>query len=597
MKDAGSNYVLYNAYPATLSSKTTGARATQFQVNGASYTANRWYKITDSTTYKSEGSWIDVLDAYIISYTKVQDLPAGTHANGVDYKAALYNMTVGYGPYYDRAWDAAKKVYTYEIGFTTVETLEGVIGTQDAIVDTETTLMVPLYVGETGEASVQVKVTTDEDRAKYEAMGNVWVDDDGYVFLLLASTINYKKDANGNVLYKDVVYDDTNATVVDTKTDVLFKDILNDKGEQAVYPYDVLSFTAKKSGDNGYFPGAYFLNLDGEVYNVTKDTKIVVVTPSADGFDINVKTVAEMAAEGAYFVTEWNAVIGNGNTLQTLAVVGQKAGTTKVPSTPSVEDKTTLVYLDGTASAFVKHDKYSNAWLVVSDKSAYALPSGEEVGAIYRSYTTYVDADNAIKIDLGIEGGKWYIVDENNQIVSDADITLLKGTVTDVKADGTTIATMNGVKDQVISTMKTEFFYFNAEKTLLNVAGDNTNVSIISSKAFGELFSAQEKAVAEAKTAFDAATVKYENGQLSDERYDYYKTNLENAEKALVDAKAANLDKYFNGQFWGFANSPLYKYVAMSQGTFQEGKPTVTFDYVIVEDTLCVFSDSFSFGA
>ncbi len=599
-QDAGSNYILYNAIPSTLVNAAGASRTTQFQVNGKDYTAGRWYKIIASKIEATaEGSWFDILDGYIIDYTKVEDLADGVHANGVKYKQALYNMTVGYGAYYERAYDASKKTFTYEIGFTTVKTLTGVIGTQDAVVDTVNSLLVPIYKYTTGSASVHLQLTTEADIAKYEAMG-YFVDENGYVFRLEANTqsIVYKKDAKGNDLYKDVVYDETKATESDVKENVLFKTIVDEEGEQKVYPYEVLSVAAKTNKDDGYFPGAYYLTIDGVKYSVTANTPVVVVTPSADGFDIAVKTVAQISSEGAYFVTEWNSVIGTGNTLETLAIVGQKAGATKAPSTtePSVEAKQTLVYLDGTASAVIKHDKYSNEYLVVSDKSAYALPTGEEVGAIYRSYPTYIDADNAIKIDLGIKGGAWYIVDENNKIVSDTEIELLEGTITSVKADGTTIATLNGVKNQNITSMKTEFFYFNAEKTLLNIAGDNTNVTVISSAAFGDLFKTQVKAVEDAQKAYDEATKKYEAGNLSDERYDYYKTNLENAEKALVEAKAANLDKYFNGQFWGFANSPLYRYVAMAQGTYQEGNPTLTFNYVVVEDTLCVFSDSFSFA-
>ncbi len=638
-KDAGSNYVLYNKYPSTNVSNTT-TKATQFQVNGASYTSNRWYKVTNSVTYTVEGSWIDVLDGHIIDYKKVQDLGEFEYANGVKYKSALYDMTVGYGPYYDRTWDAAKKTYTYEIGFTTVKTMTGVIGTEDAIVDTVNSLLIPIYTYTTGSASVHLQLTKAEDIAAYEKNG-YFVDEFGFVFKFVdgSMSIQYKKDANGNILYKDVVYDDAKATLVKEETDVLFKNILNDKGEQAVYPYGNLSLTAKTSKDEGYFPGAYYLNLDGVKYNVNANTQFVVVTPSAKGFNIDVKTLAEMANEDPFFVTEWNAVIGAGNTIGAIAIVGEKAtvggNTTTDPDTPVVDDKTTLVYLDADAKAFIRHDKYSNAWLVVSDKTAYALPTGEEVGAIYRSYPTYADADNAIKIDLGIEGGKWYLVDESGKIVSDADIKLLTGTVTDIKADGTTIATMNGVKNQVISTMKTEFFYFDAEGKTLNVAGDNTNVSIISKQAFNDLFKSYRTAVAEADAALygyvavtsggthkidistgrivpmetgDAAALgvynydvvkgaqyKYEQGNLSDERYAYYVEKLEDAQKALADAKASNLDKYFNGQFWGFANSPLYKYVAMSHDVFQQDMPTLYFKYVIVDDTLCVFSDKFAF--
>ncbi len=602
MQDAGSNYVLYNEYPASATTSTTG-RTTNFQVGDKdTYTGTRWYKQQRKSVYAAETSWYGIEDGYILSIEEVagsRDTTYDNYGNANGY-AALYNAKIGFGPYYDRAWNTTSKSYTYELRFTEVVELQNFIGTAEAVIDTTKTLMIALHENQADASSNQVVADTAEEKALYTVANGFYVDKDGKVFIILTANIVYKTDDKGNLITKPVVYDYSSATAtVVVGTDVSFEDTTTLGLEEELAPYATIEISEKPRTAQGWFPGSYFVTIDGVDYSVTTETKVVVVTPSAKGFSIVTKTIAQLAAEGDYFVTEWNAVIGTGNTIQTLAIVGQKAGTTKAPTTPVDPpiDNNRLVYLDGTAAAYIRHDEHSNAWLVVSDKSAYALPNGEEVGAIYRSYPTYVEADNAIKIDLGIEGGKWYIIDENNMIVSSTNVELLTGTVTEVKADGTTIATMNGEKNVNITNMATEFFYFDAEQTVLYVADDKTDVTIIAKSAYDALFNSQVKAVDDAQKAYDEAYAKWQNNSLSDERLAYYETALNDAKTALITAKAESLDNYFNGQFWGFANSPLYQYVAMAQGTFQEGKPTLTFNYVVVDDVLCVFSDSFSFGA
>jgi hypothetical protein len=603
MQDAGSNYVLYNEYPSTTVTSTTG-RTTQIQVGDKAYTANRWYKKQVKSVFAAEASWYGIEDGYILSIEEVAGSRKDTYdvAGNVAGYEALYNAKIGYGPYYDRAWDSNTKGYVYEYKFAEVKELQNFVGSADAILDTIKTYMTQVHENVNDSTSKFVIVDTDAEKAFFTLANGFYVDKDGYAFELIKSSITYKKDDKGNLIYEAVEYDYASAqTEVVIATDVNFEDTVTRGLEEELAPYATMTVSLKPEDAEGWFPGSYYITIDGVNYNIVETAPVVLVTPSAKGFDIKNMTVAELMAIGSdFFVTEWNAVIGAGNVLETIAVVGQKAGSTKAPTTPEVPVPSTnkLVYLDGTAQAYIRHDVHSNNWLVVSDKTAYALPTGEEVGAIYRSYPTYAEADNAIKIDLGIEGGKWYIVNANNEIVSATNVTLLEGTITKTYADGTTIATMNGVKDVVISDMDTEYFYFNVEGTELNVADDNTNVKVIAKAAFDDLFATQEKEIADAQAAYDEALVKYEAGQLAEDRFQtVYVERLENAKAALVEAKAASLDTYFNGQFWGFANSPLYKNFATAQGTFQQAAPTLTFNYVIVEDTLCVFSDSFSFGA
>ncbi len=608
MKDAGSNYILYNAYPATASSTSVVRTSNSaYYFNPENYGgnfANRWYANERVTTYKAEYSWFGIEDGYILSIEEVAGSRKDTYdvAGNVAGYEALYNAKIGYGPYYDRAWDSNTKGYVYEYMFTEVKELQNFKGSADAILDTIKTYMTQVHENENDSTSKFVIVDTKEEKEFFTLANGFYVDKDGYAFELIKSSITYKKDDKGNLIYEAVEYDYTTATSeVVVATDVNFEDTATLGLKEELAPYATMVVSEKPENADGWFPGAYYITIDGVNYNVTTETPVVLVTPSAKGFDIKTMTVAELISIGSnFFVTEWNAVIYTGDVLESIAVVGQKAGSTKTPVTPDPTPENTdkLVYLDGTAKAYIRHDVYSNKWLVVSDKTAYALPTGEEVGAIYRSYPTYAEADNAIKIDLGIEGGKWYIVNANNEIVSATDVTLLEGTITKTYADGTTIATMNGVKDVVISDMDTEYFYFNVERTQLNVADDNTDVKVIAKAAFDDLFKSYENDIAKKQEAYDTAKVKYEAGALAEDRFnDVYVKPLEEAKAALVEAKAASLDTYFNGQFWGFTNSPLYKNFATAQGTFQQPNPTLTFNYVIVDDTLCVFSDSFSFGA
>ncbi len=600
MQDGTSNYVLYTAAPATL--VTVGTSKVN-QINTTGSWSGRVWEVQVATTHTQEASWFDMEEGYFISLNEVAGTRTPTYdAYGTENGyTALYDAKVGFEPYYYRTWNESSKIYEYEIGFTTVVTYTNIPGEADAIVDKTETLMVPLYKGETGETSVQVIASTDADKAKYTIDNGFYIDDDNKVFILVAYNnsvkVVYKTDKDGNLVYSAVKYDLANAESAVTEYDVLFTDTARLGTEEAIAPYANLQVVDKPRTDDGWFPGSYYLTVDGTNYNITSSTKIVVVTPSATGFAIETKSVTDVMANGL-FITEWSAVVGSGNTITTIAVVGQKAGaiasTPSTPSTPTT-DKTTLVYLDGTASAYVKQDLYSKDYLVISDKTAYALPSGEEVGAIYRRYTTYEEASNSITIDLGIQGGKWYLINEDGEIVSESSIELLEGTVTSTTSSGKTVATLNGEKGIVISDMETEFFYFDAESSKLLVAGDNTNVKIVTKDAYLAELVTYETAVENAQADYDTAKAKYDAGNLSASRLAYYKDILVAAEQALVDAKTTKIDAYFNGQFWGVANSALYKSFATSQGVFQQGTPTLNFNYVIIDDVLCVFSDSFSY--
>ena len=231
--------------------------------------------------------------------------------------------------------------------------------------------------------------------------------------------------------------------------------------------------------------------------------------------------------------------------------------------------------------------------MVISDESAIAIPSGESVGQIYRVYSTYAEAKKAASIDLTIEGGSYYMVDKNCAIVDNYVVEVKTGKLVSENIAGKTMADMGNGKVVDVSGYDFEWFYRNVDGDLC-VAGDSTNVSIIDSKAYAGLFTDLEKKVASTKTTLEVKEAAYLAGKLSQTKYDYYKAEYEAAVAALDAAKLSNIDKYFNGQFWGFANSPYYTYVAMGAGSFQQDVSYLWFDYIEVNGVYCVFSDTFS---
>lgn len=376
---------------------TSGTSKPLFTVIGQGYSAPTAHE-----------SWLDVEGEYIISIEEIEG--SRVTADDGSFYTAEYKALVGFGPYYVRT--ATANGYTYVLRFTKVVEYTSVDGTATAVIDKAKTLMIPLYKGESGTQSEQVQAVTDEDFEKYTIANGYYIDDITHLVYLLVedAEIVFKKDNNGNIIYSDVKYDWESGEAANTYTDgteVLFDTYDIDR-------YTTFSATAKPSTDEGYFPGAMYVNLDGKTYEAVNTMPVIIVTPSADGFEITTTTLANIPSEGL-FATTWNGVESNGS-LVAIAIVGDVTGSDEVVVP---EDDTTLVYLDSSAKAIVRAGEFSANWIVVSDKPAYALPSGEEIGVIYREYSTYEDAKKAASIDLTVVGGHWYKVDENGKIISD----------------------------------------------------------------------------------------------------------------------------------------------------------------------------------
>ncbi len=633
MQDAGSYYLQYKPYSAAFVAQTTAND--YFAINGNTSTfRNRWYYVTTNlASYTAENSWHNIEGGHIIGIVENSVIKEGIQSNGIVEFEAKYAAVVGYEPYFVRTYNVKAETYEYVIKYARVEILENLVGTANGVIDMTKTLMTELYYGGTGIATTQVKVT-DETKDIYTLANGYFVDDYGYVYLLHKSAeyvngfeVVFKKDKDGKFIYDTVKYDWTNATVLVTIRDIELNkvatavetaiaalDVNNDadttndfaiaKVGNVDATYATVKFINKVNGDPGYYPGAAYAVIDTEgasyKYTVTSKTPVVLVTPSASGFQTTVYTVGELVnSKTAFFATQWNATVKTGSDIFGLALLGMNTGVDISEDVPSEEKPVVtpsdniLVYLNKSAKAVVRANQYGAGWMVISDESAIAIPSGESVGQIYRVYSTYAEAKKAASIDLTIEGGSYYLVSKTGEIADNYVVEVKTGKLVSENIAGKTMADMGDGKVVDVSGYDFEWFYRNVEGDLC-VAGDSTNVSIIDADAYAGLFKTLEDKVASTKTTLDVKQAAYEAGKLSQTKYDYYKAEYEAAVAALDEAKLANIDKYFNGQFWGFANSPYYTYVAMGAGSFQQDVSYLWFEYIQVGDTYCVFSDTFS---
>lgn len=401
MQDAGQmKYLLYGDKLAWNSSR--GRQGDSYNVF-ENETLMRFWTSKVVSNSKPQDSWMDVNGEYILSIEEIAGSRV-TAADGSSYTAE-YKIKAGFGPYYDRT-ETTSGGYSYVLKFTKVVEYTSVEGSANAIVDKTKTLMIPLYQGETGTISTQVKATTEEDFAKYTIANGYYIDDiTSLVYQLVdKAEVVYKTDANGDIVYTDVIYDWENATISGKpEENVPFS-------TYSVNKYATMTAFAKDRSEEGWFPGAYYVKLDGKIYSAVDTMPVVIVTPSKEGFEITTTTLANLPEEGL-FVTAWNAAENYGE-LTAIAVLGGGE------AAPTV-DENQIVYLDASAKGIVRASEFSKSWLVVADKSAYALPTGEDIGVIYREYSTYEDAVKAASIDLSVIGGHWYKVDKNGKIVSD----------------------------------------------------------------------------------------------------------------------------------------------------------------------------------
>ena len=628
IKDGGSNYLKYVPYSADVKESVS---KTYHAVNGQSDSwKRRWYyPVITLASKTAEASWTAIESGHIIDIVELSVNHEGLDpTTNLVSKEVVYAAVVGYKPFYERSYNSKTEAYEYTVKYAEVVIFNNVIGTANGIVDQNKTLMTELYYGGTGVTTTQVKVT-EETKDIYTLANGYFVDENGYVYLIhkdLGITWKTVKDANGKEVYayKQISYDWEKADKLATVNDVAFDDVATsvnaaiaaldvntdadttndfaiEKVSNVEKTYATVKFVAKTNKDAGYYPGAAYVVIDVEgenvKYSVAPKATVVLVTPSADGFQTTVSTIKDLVGT-ELFVTEWNATVTQSGDMGAIAVLGSATGIKIGEDTPAPivkPDENQLVYLNKSAKAVIRAGHNNQNWLVISDESAVAIPSGESVGQIYREYSTYAEAKAAF-VDLTIEGGNFYLVDKNCAIVNGdtSKVTEVKiGKLVSENVAGQTMADMGDGKVVDVSGLDFVWFYRDVNGNLVK-AGDNKNVSIIAGDAYAKLFETLEKNVATTKATFEVKEAAWKDGKLSDSKYEYYKAEYEAAVEALAAAQVSNVDKYFNGQFWGFAGSPYYTYVAMGGDSFQQDVSNLWFEYFVVDGTICVFSDTFS---
>ena len=319
-----------------------------------------------------------------------------------------------------------------------------------------------------------------------------------------------------------------------------------------------------------YYDDLFVLAKAGDTWQTSTYTKVELVE-----FAFGSKTYTYINEIGEYKPT----VDPESGSKETVTVIG---------STESITVYTEQIRKDANgAYSFTKTDgtAISGAPAIVYNIADFSLVSGNAVNGAYTNGTAYV-----IVVD-----GEYYPADSNYRRIETSSVVsgLKQGTITKADAAGNTWATIDGIENVNVSSYKFEFFYRNADGTVLYKAGDSTNVTVASRAIYEAQIKTQQDAYDKAVAAYEEALSK---DYLSEERLAYYKEEVERTEAELLEAKDSLLDKYFNGRFWNVPNSPYYTYVQLGQGSFQQPTSSLTFTYVLVGDTYCVFSDEFVLG-
>lgn len=388
-----------------------------------------------------------------------------------------------------------------------------------------------------------------------------------------------------------------------------------------------VAFTAMDKTETGYIPGSYWftladsetlyfnggtaadeaglevsanVNVDYDTYKALKNngysvstssikfrttvnTEVVLLTPTATGYVVNVMTPAEAAAKDL-IITHYSFVVPEqlnaamdatpktaktydnyNNKLEAIVLVGQEA---LVATTPEVDDGKTvhegeyLVSVPSDAETILVAPEGSKTVKVASTKSVYAIPSGKEIGAIYYEYDVYSGAEQpTIKTEIA---AGWYIVNENGEILEVlGDITktadktnkyngvYVNDAVVTVE-DGKVVATVY-VQDKNYKNTSTVLATYDleTEATLLYRDVDGTLKVVADKDAQFASSSIYNLTVANAYTAVETAYKAYvkaasNNWSIKAEKLAAY----EAAVAAYNEALAANIDKFFNGDIW-----------------------------------------------
>lgn len=546
------------------------------------WTSTGWNKgamVYDATVAFEARNWNQYASEIILTDVskKLAEITIPDGQNQVETELVLEVAT---NPYYKKIRSTNGDITSFERHWT-VGQYNVTVTTKYASGDPQKT-----YIPVVDINGVQIKVTTQAEKDEWENQTTVdlngvvstfEVNDKGYLFKVNTRIPEYKYDAKGNKVL-DHTYNFNNMVAVagSVPTDVVVSD------DEIVGLIGFEEMTDRK--ETGYFPGAYKVKYDGNTYIAAGDAPVVIMTPNfktgdLDGTTTTVEALANAKAE--VFIT-YAQVANDGTSLAMLSVIGELVDKSTAPQTET--EKTYLVYLahDGVTIEALELGKY---FVVRSTYSASEIPSCEDFGSIYRKYSTYTEAKYASEVDVAISTG-YYTVKEDGEIVSAAGSTK-KGEITEIDALGNLKATMDG-KVVDATNYKWTFIYEDFDGNL-HVAGSATSVTIASKADVVKSLDAAKNALASAESDYAQAKAL----KLSAEMQATLKAVVDEKEAALETAKTNSIAKYLDGQFWGVANSPVYKYINSYKYTYQKEPSPVTFDYTVVDGTYVVFVSSF----
>ena len=621
-KDAGAYYTIEGldnvSYNVDVDTGATDWSAITFSTNNFVQNKHTGYRAGGYFGYRfallqtgaaTDGKWTNSTDttfenAYILGYSKKANSKVETKDsnNTVNGYYELYDMVVGYNPYYLRTIND-KGAITYTLYFTTVKTLTNVKGYMYHPINANATLLIALINQSTMKQEV-------DDGVSYKDTATFYVD----------PTTKLVYNVYGKPIYdttkttsKTPDYVTTGAVAGATASTVKADDIksryglANDITEESLVSLSVAPFTENEAG---YVPGLFHVSLtDGfgkvKTFQMTQNTNIAVIHPDAKtgNFEITLTTPKALyESEATVFVTDYQYK-GTATTCTMLSVIGKlnkpvSPSTPIDPGTPVSEDTVSagarVVYLNGDATVIAEAIQLSNYWVIRSTSSAIDVTTGEEVGSIQFVFTTYKE-DKITEAQAAIKAGGYFLINSDNDVIglvdeSKAGITgdsskktayaeVLTGIITGTTADGKTTATING-KSTDVSNKTFKFIYHDTEGKNFGIGGSSTSVAILTTSEI------------EATWAADAAVVA--EGANKAPHY-YTKEDVDTSVENVAAAKAAAIDAYLNGTFWNVEFSPLYNYFVSQRVSYQtKGEVTLTFNYVVINDVYYVFVNSFT---
>ena len=522
-----------------------------------------------------------------------------------------YNMIIGKNPYYERTVAGGK--ITYTLKFASVESLGGVKGSFFYQMDTETGTVIRLYVMN----SDKQRQSTDPNDEWHTNPG-FYVDKDGYVWQVVGQPAY-----DATKLVSDVpTYDITEALQNDVQENISFADTKTHFGlaADALATKNLITISAVADKD---VPAFYQVSLktgqnDADVltFGMTKNAKIVVITPVSNtatgtapdnsNFKISVVSAADLVSgKKAIFATQYQ-YSGNAASCTQLSVFGEIVDTTAEPQQqepqppqPGEEDNwqastikgaVKVVYLNSDIDVIADAVLLDDSWVIRSTAPAIDVTTGLEVDNIKYVFGTYLTRTEIEAAQANLAAGGYFVINADNVVIARINenvagvygtetlsATVYAGTITAVTPDGKTTATMFG-KSRDVSDKTFVYLYHDIDNADFGIGGTSVQVEVATMAEIIGGYATQQAIVNE---GIGGAHL-YDQGDIDD------------AQEQIDAKKAEAVSKYFNGTFWNVPNSPAYKYLAIQQVSGQHADVSFGFKYIVINDVVYVFVNSFT---